>query len=229
MIKPAREFIPHFRRNGGIWHVVKNINGRCYSGNQLAPHKRFEAWLSESQFKDLISAYFWWKGKAPVDAHISDSMIMRRASAMRFLEPYPAKKITLCLDGRGSNVFADNPTSVFSDEFFSTLRFKGEKKNPAKQNPKMIQRMIASGYCRVSNNHQTVSRLDKTDWQKEVALYYNPDDPDGAGRERAVGCTAADTYRRCIGKDKVHIENRELFKLFPSSDSGPWTYLPMVE
>ncbi len=85
-----------------------------------------------------------------------------------------------------------------------------------------IEKMIADGYCRVSNRHRMVARIDRGDWQAVMAKDHAPWDPAGQGMDwvRGMGlASAADHYRRCYSKDKVQFESHEdeLFRRFANS------------
>lgn len=77
-----------------------------------------------------------------------------------------------------------------------------------------VARMRAQGYCRTSNKHLIVSRIDRADWLQIINKHLGRPLDDF---ERWYG----DYYRRVLGRDRVHIESVELFRRFPASAEGP--------
>ena len=74
-------------------------------------------------------------------------------------------------------------------------------------------KLIAEGYCVVSNRHGLVARLDRKDWREHMAGVY----PNAAA-------LSADFYRRCLSKDVLEVGAGH--RSFPNSGSGPTEYLP---
>lgn len=86
-----------------------------------------------------------------------------------------------------------------------------------------IDDLIAQGYCRVSNKHLTVARIDRADWKAFMARERAPWDSAGEGMDWVEALhkhrQAADHYRRCYSKDKVLFDRKQYadFKRFPGS------------
>lgn len=216
----------HIMYSGGIWQISKPLDP-VSSG---IPADSLTAWLDEEAMTDLIRAYKWWKNLDRGDARLTDCMILKRCQAYRFFRK--GKRFPLEHQSRfGSrDVFTANPKSRFSKPHVQRTRDKAlsrAKNITAKQQAENYLLMIEAGYCRVSNKSQRVARIDSVDWRDRLALYHAPWDPD---ERKDVGFSrdAGDTYRRCLSKDIVVIQDEEIFKKFPSSCYGPNIYLSLV-
>lgn len=93
------------------------------------------------------------------------------------------------------------------------------------------QRLIASGYCPVSNKFRMLSRLDRPDWLEHMAFKQTggfPGDPaknqeDGLRWARGLGPGAADFYRRVHSKDVLdYVPDAVFRKVKQAMSSHGW-------
>lgn len=81
--------------------------------------------------------------------------------------------------------------------------------------------LIAKGYCRTSNKHRIVVRIDHPDWLAITAKRL------GRSKkklmEEGIG-SAADWYRRCISEDAIISVPAAIFKRIPGSGHNSMGY-----
>lgn len=208
---------PHFKYSGGVYEVVYTDDDpyEYVKGIKTTVIMMF----TEAGMDDLIGAYRWWKKRDPKMARITFAMMMRRTALYRVSNPRGRRKWVV-----NDNRILANIRSRYIKAYLQSEVDKARKKTAKLKPAKHYIDMIASGYCRVSNNHRTVSRIDTPDWKLEQAIHLKPWDPDTVElRERS-----GDYYRRCISKDKIRYLEPEIYKLFPASAEGPDHYLPLM-
>lgn len=225
-----RHKIPHFQYSGGIWYCYRAFDGgaKCYP--EYSPTSHAELWYSDKAMARMVEVYGWWKAKDPKNARLTDAMLLRYAGAIRYVEEGSRRKWGMVI--KDLRIFAENVGSRFSREYFARAReedVKRAKTMRGKEQARLVETLIASGYCRVSNNHRIVSRIDRPDWREVLALELCPQDPYGAGIDRTYGSGMADFYRRGNSKDKLTIEDEMVFRRFPGSSDGPKDFVPLCE
>lgn len=224
-MNPSKHPKPHFVFSGGIWQVTKDLD--LFT---TLPARSLTAWLDEINMADLIRTFHWWKSRDPSLARITDNMILKRCQAVQLAAPNRRFAVEHNSRFGQHDVFTAHPKSRFATRPLRATRTKviaRAKSATARQQADNYLDLIASGYCRTSNRHRIVSRIDTAQWRDELAMAQSPWDPDeshGAGYDRG----AADTYRRCHTKDRITIQDEELFKKFPGSDDGPTIYMPLT-
>lgn len=223
---------PHVQYSGGIYQITKELTRSVFSEDFLYnnSHKykmtHIIAWLNEERMKDLVGAYHWWKNRNARDARITDNMIFKRANAYTFTGGGLKYPTVVNTNYQGYDIFVDHLDSRFSQGHIKEI--VGDAKRRAANSKQKWQAenfdvLVAAGYCRISNKSQTVARIDREDWASMVGRTLDPRDP----FKNAVQTTSrADTYRRCISEDKLHIHDEYLFKSFPGSALGPDMYFP---
>ena len=87
------------------------------------------------------------------------------------------------------------------------------------------QALIRKGYCRISNRHGIVSRIDRSDWKEYMAKKHSPWSIE-AGMEWVsfLGTNAEDHYRRCYSKDTIELGSGNRAAIFPASSSTKTGY-----
>lgn len=208
---------PHFKYSGGVYEAVytgadpfKYNNGPDVTAIML---------FSRQAMENLIGAYHWWKKRDQERARITFVMMLKRAEIYRVANPRGSSNWVVI-----NNRILTNTGSRFVKAYLQSTIDKARRKNVKLKPAKHYLDMIASGYCRVSNNHHTVSRIDTPEWKYDLAVHHRPWNPD----EVEVGEGSGDTYRRCISKDKISNLDPEIYKLFPGSSGGPDCYLPLT-
>lgn len=76
----------------------------------------------------------------------------------------------------------------------------------SKSDLKAAKRLMENGYRRTSRNHCLLSRVDKKDWRKSMALAHSPwNINEGLAWVMALGNDASDHYRRVYSKDNTTV------------------------
>lgn len=214
-----RHVKPHFTVNGQIWFVEKDLDPKEF---EFSTDPAVRAWFGPDQIRHLISVYEWWKKKDPSCARITDSMLMRHCDAYQLIDGRGKVKYRVT-NRSGVSVFVRFPDSRHSknwrDRAVPHLKTDGRMS---------VDMMLRSGYCRTSNNHMIISRIDCPDWREKLAVHFSPHDPEAA-MDRTYGRSAADYYRRCLSNDKIRVADRAQYGLFPGSGDGYDYFIPMCE
>lgn len=200
---------PHFKLSGGVYETLY----RDDEGTNII------MLFTDRAMRDLAGTYLWWNGREPTLARITVSMLMKRTAMYRVTNARGRSKWVI-----NDSLILSHTDSKFIRAYLTSEIDKVRHKKSTLKPAKHYIDMIASGYCRVSNNHCTVSRIDTPEWKREYAIYQKPWDPDSVMISNRTG----DTYRRCLSKDKVVNLDPEIYKLFPGSSDGPDYYMPMT-
>lgn len=98
------------------------------------------------------------------------------------------------------------------------------------------QNLVDRGYCRVSNKHKLLARIDREDWKERLAAHLgrsvaelhiignNPNTNLPVLSDTVAGIWC-DYYRRTLSKDIVEVGS-SIFGQIPSSDHNSTGYLP---
>lgn len=222
-----RHVKPHFTFSGGIWYCFRQFDNDGGYPDHF-PVKHAHLFFDAERMDKMLGSYAWWKRKDPKNARLTDAMLIRYASVYRFWDTVGRKRFEYV---GSSTLFAMHRGSKHARDYTAYLqrRIKPKAGRRTVITADMVQAMIASGYCRTSNNYKRVSRIDREDWREVLALDYSSNDPTGDGMARALGDRSGDYYRRGFSKDSLTIDDDYLFKQFPGSSDGPDYYLPLCE
>lgn len=211
---------PRIRMSGGLYYIERELYRDQYHRPATKLPNVF-AVFTRHRLNSLIEAYKWWNARKPADAAITDAMLIRYADFWRYEGPDSAS--AWC--GDPIRTLARHPkfkarkVKEYKRVFSKLLLGKGDINLTAE----VVAEMIEAGYCRVSNNFRTLSRIDRPDWREVLAVAHCAWDPSGAGMQAAMSSRAGDSYRRCHSQDKVTLPRTadHIFKMFPSSCDGP--------
>lgn len=94
----------------------------------------------------------------------------------------------------------------------------------------MATELMQQGYRRTSRNHNMLARVDRKDWQVQMAKQHNPKDPkEGMKWVQCLGLGgSADYYRRVCTDDKLTV-SEEVAKHVKSSCHDPVAFLPKFD
>ncbi|HIF0636040.1 TPA: hypothetical protein ACXYQ5_005014 [Klebsiella pneumoniae] len=214
-----RHIKPHFTVNGQIWFVEKDLDPQYF---EFSKHPCARVWFGPEGIRRLIDVYHWWKKKDPENARITDAMLLRHCDAYQLVCGYGRAKYGVVLRDPVS-VFIQYPGSVHSRNWLN-------RKIPhlSKDQRANAKHYLLSGYCRVSNQHMMISRIDRPDWREVLAVHFCPHDPE-EGMDRTYSDGAADYYRRCLSKDKLTLKDKALYQMFPGSGGGHSHFIPLCE
>lgn len=152
-----RHIKPHFTVNGQIWFVEKDLDPREF---EFSPDPAIRAWFGPDQMRHLISVYEWWKRKDASSARITDAMLIRHCDSYQLI------------DGRGKTKYRvvhrpDIPVFIRYPDSRHSKNWRDRTVPHLKKDERMsVDMMLRSGYCRTSNNHLIISRIDCPDWGK---------------------------------------------------------------
>ncbi len=214
-----RHIKPHFTVNGQIWFVEKDLDPREF---EFSPDPAIRAWFGPDQMRHLVSVYEWWKRKDAASARITDAMLIRHCDSYQLI------------DGRGKMKYRvvhrpDIPVFIRYPDRRHSKNWRDRTVPHLKKDERMsVDMMLRSGYCRTSNNHLIISRIDCPNWREKLAVHFSPHDPEAA-LDRTYGRNAADYYRRCLSKDRIRLADRAQYGMFPGSADGYDYFIPMCE
>lgn len=214
-----RHIKPHFTVNGQIYFCRRNLDPQEF---EFAKNPRAWIWFGPEGMRRLIDAYHWWKKKDPDNARITDAMLLRHCDAYQLICGYGRMKYSVVLRDPVS-IFIQYPGSVHSRNWLAQKMHRLPKDQ--RENVKYL---LMSGYCRVSNRHMVIARIDRPDWREVLAVHFCPHDPEGA-MDRTYSDGAADYYRRCLSDDKRTLTDKALFQMFPGSSEGHRHFIPLCE
>lgn len=214
---------PLFRLQGGLYYVLHPL----YIKTERPPGmSHVFAVYSRHDLNAMLTAAKWWMEKDPQGC-ISDAMIFRYAAFWRFEDRENVKASVwhgdLKLIAKHPDFHVRRPKSI-------DLAFLKTADKKVKFSKEKVAEMIAAGYCRVSNKFLNLSRIDRPDWQWELAVRHAPWDPTGDGMQWANSSRMGDHYRRCYSKDVISLPSdcREIFNMFPGSGEGPDQYTALT-
>jgi len=86
------------------------------------------------------------------------------------------------------------------------------------------RRLSALGYCKTSNKHRLVSRIDNPDWLKVLAKSMNLAVADFYTPDGKMSSSWPDHYRRVYSKDSIEVPT-EVLKFMPTSSHNTIGYI----
>lgn len=87
-----------------------------------------------------------------------------------------------------------------------------------------VQKLIQQGYCRTSNRHGLVSRIDRAEWKERLTKERTPARVDEGVRRMGGLAAAEDQYRRIYSRDTLEVGNA--VSQFPASNGTVTGYRP---